>query len=98
EVIEYRRLRTQRAARRQREIKRDKRRDSHRSTRHDADKPLIAHTTSDEPIDRRPRQRCEDDQTEKVIFHSLLRVSRLTTYSFKILASSTSNDSRLKKI
>src|ERR1051326_5677560 len=87
-VIEYGRLRTQCAASFEREIERNQRRDCYRSTRDNADKAFIAHTPACEPIDRGAREGRKDDQTEEIIFHQ----------SFKMLASSTSSDSRFRKI
>src|SRR6185436_2980221 len=77
DVIEHRRLRTQRAARHERKVKGNDRRDSHRPTRNNAYKALITHTPSDEPINGRPRQRRKNNQTEKIILHSDPRKSAL---------------------
>ncbi len=69
DVIEHRRLRTQRAVRFEREIERNHCRDCHSSTSDNANKAFIAHSADRKPIDRGTREGRKDDQTEEIIFH-----------------------------
>ena len=74
EMIENRLRRSKRAGCFEGQVKSDNRRNTYSSAGYAANKLLVAHPATDEPIDRRAGQRSKNDQAEKVNIH-FMRVS-----------------------